>query len=94
VFVRLKSKGPYRYLQLVENHREGFRTVQRVLCTPGRVEELMAQGAPDALLRSLARHTQHVQVVDGNRNGGCGAKSLAAPQILVRNPPFSRPNCR
>jgi hypothetical protein len=31
MFVRVKTKGPYRYLQIVENHREGKRTVPRVL---------------------------------------------------------------
>ena len=33
LFFRVKPSGPYRYLQLVENHREGYRTVQRVLFT-------------------------------------------------------------
>jgi hypothetical protein len=33
MFVRVKTKCPYRYLQIVENHREGKRTVQRVLAT-------------------------------------------------------------
>ncbi|MDP2726400.1 MAG: IS1634 family transposase, partial [Dehalococcoidia bacterium] len=55
----------YRYLQLVENHREGKRTVQRVLCTLGRLDRLVAAGDTDALLRSLARFGQHVRVVDG-----------------------------
>ncbi len=55
MFVRAKGKGKYRYLQLVENHREGRRTIQRVICTLGREEELRANGRIDLLIRSLAR---------------------------------------
>src|SRR4030042_3942792 len=65
VFFRVKSSGPYRYLQLVENHREGYRTVQRVLFTQGRVDELTAAGATDTLLRSLARFGQRVHLMEG-----------------------------
>ena len=50
MFVRAKASGDYHYLQLVENHREGKRTVQRVLCTLGRVDKLMSSGATDALI--------------------------------------------
>ena len=69
MFVRAKGKEPYRYLQIVENHREGHRTVQRVLCTLGRVEQLTTSGATDALLRSLARFGQQVKVVEGYQSG-------------------------
>jgi len=73
MFVRAKGTEPYRYLQVVENHREGKRTVQRVLCTLGRVDQLMASGSTDALLRSLARFGQQVCVVDGYRSGHLAA---------------------
>jgi transposase len=69
MFIRIKGKGPYRYLQLVENHREGKKVVQRVLCTLGRVEELMESGTTDALMRSLARFSQQVNIIDGYRDG-------------------------
>src|SRR3972149_7986748 len=52
-----------------ENHREGHRTAQRVLCTLGRVEQLTASGATDALLRSLARFGQQVKVGEGYQSG-------------------------
>ena len=64
MFFRVKPSGRYRYLQLVENHREGYRTVQRVLATLGRLDELTAAGAPDALLRSLARFGQRVRLME------------------------------
>jgi hypothetical protein len=84
VFVRAKGKPPYAYLQVVENHREGRRTVQRVLCTLGRVDRLTAGGATDALLRSLARFGQRVRVVDGYRAGQleAGAVRQLGPDLV------------
>lgn len=63
MFFRVKPSGTYRYLQLVENHREGRRTVQRVLLTLGRLDQLTAAGSTDALLRSLARFGQGVRLM-------------------------------
>ena len=40
MFFRIKPSGPRRYLQIVENKRDGARTVQRVVATLGRVEDL------------------------------------------------------
>ena len=65
MFFRVKVSGAYRYLQLVENHREGYRTVQRVLATRGRLEELTAAGSTDTLLRSLARFGRTVRLMEG-----------------------------
>ncbi len=76
MFVRAKGKEPYRYLQIVENHREGKRTVQRVLCTLGRVDELTSNGATDILLRSLARFAQQVNLVEGYQTGQLEAGSI------------------
>jgi len=64
LFFRVKPSGPYRYLQLVENHREGYRTVQRVLLTLGRMDQLTAAGSTDALLRSLARFGETVRLME------------------------------
>jgi hypothetical protein len=55
MFFRVKAVRGYRYLQLVENRRDGRRTVQRVLATVGRLEDLQARGAFEALLGSLNR---------------------------------------
>ena len=52
MFFRVKPAGDRRYLQIVENTREGTRTVQRVLATLGRLEDLAADGRLDTLLRS------------------------------------------
>ena len=62
MFIRVKGKGIYRYLQVVENHREGTRVAQRVLCTLGRMDHLMENGTTDSLLRSLARFGRQVKL--------------------------------
>ena len=55
MFFRVKPAGERRYLQIVENTRDGAKTRQPVVATLGRVEEFEAKGKLDALLRSGAR---------------------------------------
>lgn len=43
MFFREKQSGAHRYLQIVENFREGAKTRQRVIGTLGRVEHLQKQ---------------------------------------------------
>ena len=76
MFIRKKGTGQYQYLQLVENHREGARVVQRVLYTLGRVDQLIASGTTDALLRSLSRFSQHVRLVDDFQQGRLEAGTI------------------
>ena len=76
MFVRVKGAGPYRYLWIVENHREGKRVVQRVLCTLGKVSDLMSNGGTDALLRSLARFGEKVWVVEDYGRGKLQAEGI------------------
>ncbi len=81
MFFRVKPSGPYRYLQLVENHREGRRTVQRVLLTLGRLDQLTAAGSTDALLRSLARFGQRVRLMEAGQLEG-GASQQLGPDLV------------
>lgn len=69
MFIRKKGTGKYSYLQIVENHREGTKVVQRVLCTLGRVDQLRDSGTTDALLRSLSRFSKHVKIIDDYKQG-------------------------
>ena len=83
MFVRVKGKEPNRYLQIVENRREGKRTLQRVVATLGRVDEL-AGGGVDALLISLSRFAGRVQVLEGYRQGNleAGASRQIGPDLV------------
>ncbi|MBI4330945.1 MAG: Crp/Fnr family transcriptional regulator [Chloroflexi bacterium] len=69
MFARVSGTGKYRYLQLVENHRDAHRTVQRVVCTLGRVEQLKASGRIDVLVRSLARFGRQAELGDNRKAG-------------------------
>jgi len=38
MFARVKKSGQYQYLQIVQNRREGAKTIQRVVATIGRMD--------------------------------------------------------
>jgi hypothetical protein len=60
MFFRLKTSGPRRYLQIVENRREGGSVRQQVVATVGRLDTLAASGGLAALLASGARFCEQV----------------------------------
>jgi len=83
MFVRVKrsvAEGrTYEYLQIVRSYREGKRVRQQVVASLGRKEDLLASGTLDGLVRSLARHSERLRVVEV-------AKSLAARQTKAWGP--------
>ena len=44
MFARIKKSGKHQYLQIVENRRDGKKTVQRVIATLGRMDQLQPKG--------------------------------------------------
>ena len=58
MFARIKKSGRYDYLQLVENRRDGTKTVQRVVATVGRLDELREKGRLEQVLQSLSRFSE------------------------------------
>ncbi len=69
MFVRVKKIGPYEYLYLVENVREGGRHVQRVIKALGRRDEVEASGLIDGLIASAARHSRRSIVLSSFYRG-------------------------
>ena len=63
MFVRVKKVGPYQYLQIAHNRREGKRVKQSIIATLGRLDKLTASGAIDQLLRSAARFAERLMVL-------------------------------
>jgi len=63
LFARIKRSGPHQYLQIVQNRREDKRTIQRVLCTVGRMDHLQKRGEIENLVRSLSRFSEKVLLV-------------------------------
>lgn len=77
MFVRVKrsvqTSGTYEYLQIVESVRDGASVRQRVIANLGRRDRLVADGALDALLTSLAKFSQRLRVVEAVRTEGVQA---------------------
>ena len=82
MFVRVKRSvqpsGTYEYLQIVESVRQGTAVRQRVLATLGRRDALVASGTLDGLVRSLARFSEHLRVVERVRSTGLQAHTARA----------------
>jgi transposase len=75
MFVRIKPSGNRKYLQIVENYRDGKKVKQRVIVTLGRAEQLITAGKTDGLAKSLIRFCRQVKLVEGHRNGTVQAHS-------------------
>jgi hypothetical protein len=87
MFFRIKPSGDRRYLQIVENTRDGAKTRQSVIATLGRVDELEASGKLDALLRSGARLCESAMLVSSLRRGTLDAvasQRIGAPLVFGR----------
>jgi len=87
MFFRIKSSGERRYLQLVENTRDGAATHQRVLATLGRIEDAETAGKLDALLQSGARFSETALLISSLHDGTLETSETArigAPLIFGR----------
>jgi transposase len=63
MFARVKKAGPYQYLQIVENRRENKKSVQHVIATVGRMDQMQAKGQIETLTRSLSRFSEKVLLI-------------------------------
>lgn len=79
MFFRQKPAGPYRYVQIVENHREGGKVRQRALMTVGRLDVLQASGQMEALIRSGLRFCEKLAVIDA----ASGAEAEGAVTVRI-----------
>ena len=82
MFVRVKKTGRHEYLQIVENRREGPRTVQRLVATIGRLDELKAHGDVDTLVRGLSRFTSGNGRAEPRVSPGEQAGTTPPPQSI------------
>jgi hypothetical protein len=95
MFFRIKPSGDRRYLQIVENTRDGAKTRQSVIATLGRVDEMEAAGKLDALLRSGARLCETAMLVSSLREGTLDAvASLRIGGPLVFGRLWEETGCR
>ncbi len=66
MFARVKKSGLYQYLQLVENRKEGPKTMQRVVATVGRLDKLRKEGRMESLLQSMTRFSKNAILLMSN----------------------------
>jgi transposase len=85
MFARIKKSGKYQYLQIVQNRREGNKTVQRVISTIGRLDRLQEKGEIEAVVRSLSRFSEKVLLVlSGNTPVNASARKIGPALIFER----------
>ena len=85
MFARIKKSGRYEYLQIVENRRDGAKTIQRVICTIGRLDQLHAKGSIETLIRSLSRFSEKVLLIlSGKSDISASAKKIGPALIFER----------
>lgn len=85
MFARIKKSGRYQYLQIVENRREGFKVVQRVIGTVGRMDQLKQKDGVETLIRSLARYSERVLLVlSGEADVTARAEKIGPSLIFER----------
>ncbi len=69
MFVRTQTNGSRTYLLIVDNVRIGGKVKQRVLHRLGRLDELLANGQLDLLIRSLSRFSEKLAVLGAHAQG-------------------------
>jgi transposase len=85
MFARIKNSGQHQYLQIVENRREGKKTIQRVISTLGRMDQIQAKGDIETLVRSLSRFSEKVLLVlSGKGEVHASAKKIGPALIFDR----------
>src|SRR5271157_761378 len=85
MFARVKNSGGHQYLQIVQNRREGVKTVQRVVATIGRMDQLHQKGEIENLVRSLSRFSEKVLLIlSGKSAAKADAKKIGPNLIFAR----------
>ena len=82
MFARVKKSGRHEYLQIVENRRVGKKTVQRVISTIGRMDQLHAKGSIEALVRSLSRFSEKVLLILSNKSAVRASGKKIGPALV------------
>jgi transposase len=85
MFARVKKSGQYEYLQIVQNRREGAKTIQRVVATIGRMDQIQQKGEIENLVRSLSRFSEKVLLIlSGKSDVRADAKKIGPALICER----------
>ena len=84
MFVRVKRADNREYLQLVENRRVEGKVRQSVVANLGRLDQWREDGTLEAVVASLARHSEKLAVLLAHESGDLDAVSreCVGPSLL------------
>lgn len=82
MFARIKKSGKYQYLQIVQNRREGVKTIQRVISTIGRMDQLQPKGEIEKITRSLSRFSEKVLLVLSDKSQVHTSSKKIGPALI------------
>ncbi len=82
MFARIKKSGPHHYLQVVENRREGKKTIQRVIATIGRMDQIQSRGDIETLVRSLSRFSERVLLILSGKSAVQASAKKIGPSLV------------
>jgi hypothetical protein len=84
MFVRVKRADNREYLQLVENRRVEGKVRQSVVANLGRLDRWREDGTLEAVVASLARHSEKLAVLSAHESGDLSAVSreCVGPSLL------------
>ncbi|HET58220.1 MAG TPA: transposase, partial [Deltaproteobacteria bacterium] len=84
MFARIKKSGKYQYLQIVENRREDNKTVQKVLATIGRLDQMHSKGEVEKLIRSISRFSQKALLILSNKSEVHASAKRIGPALIFQ----------
>jgi len=82
MFARIKKSGKYQYLQIVQNRREGAKTIQRVIATIGRMDQLQPKGEIETITRSLSRFSDKVLLILSDKSQVHASSKKIGPALI------------
>ena len=82
MFARIKKSGQYQYLQIVQNRREGTKTIQRVVATIGRMDQIQKKGEIENLVRSLSRFSEKALLILSGKSDVQAVSKKIGPSLI------------
>jgi len=82
MFARIKKSGKYQYLQIVQNRRENKKSIQRVIATIGRLDQMHKKGEVEKLIRSISRFSEKVLLILSNQTDVHASAKKIGPALI------------
>src|SRR3990172_1221867 len=82
MFARVKKSGKHQYLKIVKNRREGTKTIQRVIATIGRMDQIQKKGEIENLVRSLSRFSEKALLILSGKSDVQAVSKKIGPSLI------------